>query len=453
MILLAYLGLVIFIAIFEFTRDKQTLLDFLSFFNILFCLAFPLPGLFLFFSENNNLNTSILKGTTIDLNSFQVPLLIFLTYFFVTIGFHLDSAIQSANKIHFKEKNGGHIVITYALIIILFSCLSILIYSTQNGGLVNAISNASLLRSTVIEAPQFSLVKRFFLLSFMGSFLLSSLLFNSKSKRKKLPLLITFLISIIVSLLSFLLIATRANILRYVLTFYLVYSIKKGKHSWGILIFFITLLTIISSYGKEIFGSLIYLSDGIDAVTDNFQNNINANMQSEGDQSNVLDEFSAPFFSIFAAINSTYELRLFSDWLYGFASFLPDRIYEAPPTVSYYNTYFLVNTDKYEIPSGFISSCLYSMSWPGLMLFSLSYGWLGRFIQQVTYNHSHEIHWMQYIYVYSALIWSDYTIYADPKILLQTHFWFFISCFFLIVLSSKLIISDKYLTIKTRPDR
>ncbi|WP_235107724.1 hypothetical protein [Acaryochloris sp. 'Moss Beach'] len=120
-----------------------------------------------------------------------------------------------------------------------------------------------------------------------------------------------------------------------------------------------------------------------------------------------------------------------------------------PPTVSYYNTYFLVNTDKYEIPSGFISSCLYSMSWPGLMLFSLSYGWLGRFIQQVTYNHSHEIHWMQYIYVYSALIWSDYTIYADPKnIATNTFFGSLFHAFFLIVLSSKLIISDKYLTIK-----
>ncbi|ABW29805.1 hypothetical protein [Acaryochloris marina] len=453
MILLAYLGLVIFIVIFELIRDKQTLIDFLSFFNVLFCLAFPLPGIFLLLSEHSNLNTSILKGTTINLNSFQVPLLIFLTYFFVAIGFHLDSATNSANRIYIKEKNSGHFVFTYALILLLISFSSIVVYSVQNGGLINAISNASLLRSTVIETPQFSLVKRFFLLSFMGSFLISSILFNDKSKGRSIQLLIIFIFSISISLLSFFLIATRANVLRYLLTFYLVYSIRKGKHSLGVVIFFITLLAIISSYGKEIFGSLIYLSDGIDAVTDNFQNSVDANIQSESDPSNVLDEFSAPFFSIFAATNSTYELRLLSDWFYGLASFLPDRIYEAPPTVSYYNTNFLVNTDKYEIPSGFISSCLYSMSWPGLIIFSLSYGWIGRFIQQVTYNHSLEIHWMQYIYVYSALVWSDYTIYADPKILLQTHFWFFISCFFLIVLSSNLFISDKYSIARMRSDK
>ena len=171
-------------------------------------------------------------------------------------------------------------------------------------------------------------------------------------------------------LISFLMIATRAVLLRTVITFYLVYVICRGKVSLKFMMIFIISSSLFVFYGKEVFGSLTALPDGFDAVIDKFQYFIDTKEKTEFSLSELNSEFTFPFTSIYAALNTVYELRFLSDWLYGFASFLPDKILydlmhiEVPPTVSHYNTYYLVKSNEYEIPSGFISSCFYSFSWP-----------------------------------------------------------------------------------------
>ena len=96
MLAIIYFGLICFILIFELIRLKVNSFDFLTFFNIVFCISYPLPGLLLILGNINNLSSSILLGTIIDLNNAQVPIAIFLTYFIGIIGFYSRSAQRAA---------------------------------------------------------------------------------------------------------------------------------------------------------------------------------------------------------------------------------------------------------------------------------------------------------------------------------------------------------------------
>ena len=452
MLAIIYFGLICFILIFELIRPKVNSFDFLTFFNIVFCISYPLPGLLLILGNINNLSSSILLGTTIDLNNAQVPIAIFLTYFIGVIGFYSQSAQRVAGKIVIqnRERNNDNVILIYIIILLLISCISIQIYSSQYGGLLSALSNAALIRAEVIEAGSLSFFKRFVFLCLFAAYLSAALLFIKKINHKNKRLYIIFLFSIITFLVSFLLIATRAVLLRTIITFYLVYVLCRGKVSLKFMIIFIISSSLFIFYGKEIFGSLTALPDGFDAVIDKFQYFLDTKEKTDFSLNELNSEFAFPFTSIYAALNTAYEIRWLSDWLYGFASFLPDKLLhdlmhiEVPPTVSHYNTYYLVKSNEYEIPSGFISSCFYSLSWPGVIIFSFSYGWLGRWIQSILINHIEQIYWMPFIYVAGGLVWADFLPYADPKILLHTHFWFFISTLILFALAAKVSIVKLY---------
>ena len=104
MLPILYTSLIVFIALFELVRYKQIKFDYLTFFNVVFCISYPLPALILSATAKNNLISSMLLGTTIDLNNVQVPLAIFLTYFLVTIGFYSKSSQRFAETIRLENK-------------------------------------------------------------------------------------------------------------------------------------------------------------------------------------------------------------------------------------------------------------------------------------------------------------------------------------------------------------
>ncbi len=444
MLSILYISLIIFITLFECFRYKQRNFDYLTFFNFVFCISYPLPGFILSATSNNNLISSMLLGTTIDLNNAQVPLAIFVTYFLVTIGFYSKSSQRFAKTILIETNDRNRRIIIFSILLLLLSSISIYLYSSEFGGVVSAISNAALIRSTVIDAGSMSFLKRFVFFSLFAAYLLASLLFVKNIKKYKYVLGIVFIISIINFIVSFLIIATRAVLVRTIVTFYLAYIIRKGKVSISFMLIFIAFSSIFVFYGKEIFGSLTALPDGIDAVFDKFHYFLDTKDKEEFNLNELSGEISFPLSSIYAAVNTPYEIRFFNDWVYGFASFFPDRLledllhYQVPQTISFYNTYYLVKSNEYEIPSGFISSCLYSYSWAGVIIFSFIYGWLGRCIDNVLNRQIIIIYWMPFIYVAAGLVWADFIPYADPKIILHTHFWFFSSTLILLCIGTKI---------------
>ncbi|NJL51558.1 MAG: hypothetical protein HC930_03895 [Hydrococcus sp. SU_1_0] len=150
--------------------------------------------------------------------------------------------------------------------------------------------------------------------------------------------------------------------------------------------------------------------------------------------------FSYGFTSLYAASKEYYPLRLLGDWLYGIGSFLPDRLLKVtvPDTVSTYNTQFLAGDTDYEIPAGFIASCIYSWSWVGVTVFSFAYGWLGRYLQTIIYRHLYKMFWFPFLYAAVAQAWCDFFASGDPRIFLQANFCVLISLFLLLVFCMKI---------------
>ena len=444
MLSVLYISLIVFIILFELVRYKQKKFDYLTFFNIVFCISYPLPAYILYATTKSNLVSSILLGTTIDLNNAQVPLAIFCTYFFVTIGFYSKSSQRFAKNIRIENKYRDRLIIIFSILLLIISIASIYLYSSEYGGVISALSNAALIRSEVIEAGSVSFVKRFVFFSLFAAYLLAAILFIKRIKNYRLFLGVVFIISILTFIVSFMIIATRAVLVRTIISFYLAYIIRKGKVSASFMLIFIAVSSLFVFYGKEIFGSLTALPDGIDAVFDKFQYFIDTKDKEEFSLTELSGEISFPLSSIYAAVNTPYEIRFFNDWIYGFASFLPDRLlddllnYQVPPTISFYNTFYLVKSNEYEIPSGFISSCLYSFSWAGVIIFSFIYGWLGRCIDNVLNSGITNIYWMPFIYVAAGLVWADFIPYANPQIILHTHFWFFSSTLILFYIGTKI---------------
>lgn len=444
MLSIAYLGLIIFILIFEFTRKKDTKFDFLSLFHLFFILLYPLPGYFIsnLNSYNNQIiNQEILSFTTYSLHyNLQVPAAIFLTYFMIIFGYYSPSAQKYGSRVTIMSRSDSTIW-RLTIGILLLGWISIYIYSSQYGGIAEAIYQANLIRSGAVEGQAFAFFIRLVYFNFFAVYLIASLLFIKKNNKGKIALWLLFILAIAGSLIAAFMVSARATMILALVNFYLAYILYRRKLALPILIPLLIVIVLFIVYGKILFYSLSGASEGgYIEVMSRFRE---ASLESESGSNFLLSlirVFSYGFVSLYAAFNEHYPLRLLSDWLYGFASFLPDRLIEVsiPPNVSADNSLHLLGHNQYTIPTGFIASCVYSWSWVGVVIFSFSYGWLGRYLQTILQRHLYKICWIPFAYVAIAQAWSDFLASGDPQIFLQTNFWILGSLFFLLVFGIKI---------------
>lgn len=444
MLAVAYLGLIIFIVFFEFTRKKVTTVDFITLFNINFTLMYPLPAFILDAALGDT--SEMWMDDKFYVSNLQTAVAIFAGYFLVIIGFASKASEKFAKKVIIQSYSKKS-VITFAVLLLLFACLSIYIYSSQYGGFMTALSKTNLIRAGAEEhSGPLLFFKRFLYCSFLSSYLLGSfVIFNSNKDIKKNWLTkIAFFISLIVSLIAFTLCGARAPFINFILVFYFGYVLKTNKFSWSFTIIFTLVSAIFVSYGKQLFFSLTALPEGLFAVVEKFTE-AKSNAPDEGVLSfyKVISNFVYPVYSLDTAFTQVYELRFFEDWIYGFASLLPQKLsgIDVPETVTYYNTLFIANSNEYGIQPGFLAFGIYSMSWMGLILICLVYGWVGRYLQTILTIHLNKIIWMPFFYIFIGLIWLDLQIFGNPQEFFQTNFWALLSIIFLFIFASKISIA------------
>ncbi|AFZ00161.1 O-antigen polymerase [Calothrix sp. PCC 6303] len=431
----AYLGLIFFIFFVEFNRKKILKPDFLTLFHIIFVLLYPLPGFFLE-ADIGNSRYELSISDKIYSSNIKTLIAVYIGYFFVLFGFFSKSAQRLGKKVIIKS-NGDKTIILYAFTLLIISMLSIHIYGMQFGGVINALTNATLIRSSLLDSGPLLFFKHLMNYCFMSSYLFSySLLFNKNTKYKLkniLGLCLSFLSAFIATSIS----AGRAQFIYYLLVFCFAYTLKtKRLFSLPFLsIAGFSLLFIL--FGKQLFWSLSAISEGLDGVVNTFS-------ESREDDSGsgflkILSNFAYPIHSLDASFTSNYDMRLFVDWFYGFISFIPQKIlnFEKPNTVSYYNTEFIVGTNDFEIPSAFLAFGIYSFSWLGLVLVTYIYGWIGRYIEIVLVNHLNKIDWMIFLYPLVAIIWIDFQPAGDPRIFLTSNFALLTSIFALLFIINK----------------
>ncbi|MDJ0634717.1 MAG: O-antigen polymerase [Xenococcaceae cyanobacterium MO_188.B29] len=444
MMALAYIGLILFIVFFELTRPKDTKFDFLSLFHLFFILMYPIPGLsFTLTKLFTNISPILISGKLISNHSLQIPLSIFVTYFLVVIGFYSSSAEKYGNKIILQSRN-SQVIYWLAFFLLALSFLSTAVYSSQYGGFLNAISQNNLIRAGAVEGGAFVFVMRFLYIAFFAAYLFASLLFIKKAQKDKTQLLILFGFSFILAFFASIMVGARATMIMAFINFYLTYLLYKRKFALPIIIPGLIFAFLFIIYGKSFFYSLSGLSQGYVEVINRFQTAVATSENNGLVLNKFINIFNYSFESLYAAFNHPNQIRLFSDWYYGFASFLPDRLIdlEIPPTISIYNTQYLVGHNEYNIPPGFIAACIYSWSWIGIILFSFSYGWIGRYLQTINQNHLYKIDWIPFVYVAIAQAWADFFASGDTTIFLHTNFWILFSVFCLLFFCTKYSFND-----------
>ena len=437
---LAFLALILFIAIYEFFRSKQGKFDFLSLFNLVFILLYPLPA-FVLAANLENARIKLGWSNRFYVDNWQTALAIFVGYFLVVIGFYSKSAINLGRNIRLLSRSDDR-VLGCAVFLLLFSCFSIYMYGLQYGGVLIALEKAYLIRAgAVAESGSLVFFQNFMFFSFLGSYLLGAFLFIKRRKKRKLILATGFILSVILSWLAVALTAGRINFVKYLVGFYLVYVTKKEKFSWGFTIPFVYVTALFILYGKTLFFSLTALPDGFAAVADRFvKYSLKNNSGEVFSFIELIGNFAYPVFSLDTAFDTHYSMRLFLDWYYGLVTLIvPERLIniEIPNPVSYDNTIYTAQTDTFSIPPGFLAFGIYSLSWPGLVIVCFVYGWIGRYLQTILYKHIHDIFWMPFFYVLTAITWLDFQAAGDPALFLTANFWFLASSLLLLGMAVK----------------
>jgi hypothetical protein len=441
MVAAIYLLLILVILFLELTRRKSAIIDFLTLFNLGYLMWYVFPAILIALQPNQALS-GIWLNVSQYTNKPQTALAVFTAYIFIFLGFHAKSAQSLATKIKIESRN-SKLIFFFTVGLLSFCLLCLHIYSSAQGGIIKAISQAIAVRSNTADSSvgEATIMLRFIGGTAFASYLLAGYVFTDIRKQDKLLQIVLFVISVIGSICSFLVRAGRLDVIFYLLGFYqiVVQKTKKIPLAFSLLFVFFTVMFLF--YGKEFFGALGSIPDGWDAVERSFNERL-----TEGEKGDTgfniyhfMANFYYPIISLDVAFGKDYELRWFKDLFDGFVSIIPDRMLggEPPKTILYYNTVYIVGSFDFAIPTGILAFAVYSLWWPGLIITCWVYGWIGGYLQTVFNRHREEIFWMPFFYSIVSQNWVVLQS-VDPESYFQSNFIFLFSSFALLTLGAKI---------------
>jgi hypothetical protein len=461
MLALVYLILSFIIAFLEITRKKETLMDFLTLFNIYYFLFYVLPGLILAIDLKNAITLDHWSNMRFNTNNVETAFAIFIGYLLIVASFYSKLARKYGQNIVIKFRQSS-IIYIYAIFLCLFAMLALYITTLPLGGIFAAIAKSSAFRAGEESSGDFGFFTRFLSAATFACYILLAYYVSTKNYTQgRFPKLFWFIVSFITAFTGFLTKAGRFNIIAFLFGFYQIYILRNKKIPWITSIIFIITMSLFLLYGKPLFASLSALPDGLDAVIERF-NELNTSGNREGfDFYEFMNNFYYPLFSLDTALTKDgYELRWFSDIIYGFLSLIPKVFLggvKSPPSILYYNSVYILgpfDSEGASVPTGILAFGIYSMWWPGLVIICLFYGWIGGLLQTILNKYLNSIFWMPHFYTIVAQQWAIFMT-ADPETFLQSQFMLLISCCFLLLIGCKFDTSKpvrKYFHQKDYPD-
>ncbi len=117
MLSIAYLCLSFVMILFELLRKKSHSFDFLTLFNVIYLLLYPVPA-FLLTSNIGNLNSVMADDSAIYVCNIQTTIAIFAGYFFVILGFYCKSSQKLGKNILINSRI-DKVIIGYGILLLL----------------------------------------------------------------------------------------------------------------------------------------------------------------------------------------------------------------------------------------------------------------------------------------------------------------------------------------------
>jgi len=387
---------VIFLAIvfFELTRKKQRLFDYLTFFNIYFVGFYLFPAFvincsLIDYTSRYSRYLENIQGTL------HAAILILFSYIMVVIGY-IFTKRKSRKKITVEIKNETLVFrrVNYALIII--GLISLIIYGGMFGGVKRLLLYAGSIRGGLIVADGDSNIE------FIGRFI-AALMYPSyfifsrylKTKKGKIKLIISFAFAALWLIVH----AGRGAVLEYILVLYLTYMLVENKKIDPIKIIGLFAVIFIGiNYLRPIFTNLMYLQDSFGVFWNKFINESTSGRYAVNGIQDVFLKLSYyldyKYVSLEVAIQAVnsgvHRINFFFEIFIALISIIPSKFlfFTKPASITFYNTLYItgIHESKMQIPSGGIALGYYSLSWVGVILFSLLVGVIGKKLNNLFYE-------------------------------------------------------------------
>lgn len=342
------------------------------------------------------------------------------------------------NRFEFRSVEHGRKAVSYNIVYgaiwvsLFITSISILIYTKQYGGFIEAVQKAALIRSGEVESESFAFFKRFFSFAHMALLLSFSLLLRDWERglvRTKILSLMT--ISAVFVLVVTLLLAGRIRILITVGACYLTFSTYRGGFHLKLLAPLGILSILFVLFGTEIF---IAIQDrNLDLLQQVVDEGVMNSYQT------IIRTLSSPYLSLEVAIrhSDAYDPRMIVDYLLAPLYLIPQQIFEIelPGTVSFINTDLAIGEYRSVVIPGLVASLWYSGSWIAIVIGSAGYGLIGKHINSSL--RSLEEPTGIIVYYLAALMWGfSYVRSGDPRILLLGNIPWILAIVSLYVLAS-----------------
>jgi len=440
-LVVALMGIfILLIVAFELYRPKVTRVDFLSAYNALFILYYPLIIIFLVTSFDD----AIRSNPTIPMQQFlrfdlEVVAAIIIGYCATVIGFYSRGAMRLAHKIEIVPRAKVTTDALTALAFFFFALLCTIAYTVQYGGPIEALSQASGIRAGYVEPGAFAFLRKLLPTAQVATLICLAFVVEKRWMDDDGPhtqlirrgMVILLILSFLLVMYCLLLRSGRGAIIIFFLIIYTSFVVRKKSLMPLTLLIVGAGASFFLMVGDDLFRSFRALQTGgfedvwIALTAEN-------EPEIEIAETPILIVYFQQFLHLVPSLSGALkvipaqpdELRWFADWIYGVLSLIPERMIpiETPKSVTVYNTYVLLGVRESTIPPGILAFGVYSMWWPGLILYCMAVGWAGRFIQTVLLPRRVHCFWSYVMYAQFVFVWAMGVQDGDPRLTVRSYF-------------------------------
>ena len=308
-----------------------------------------------------------------------------------------------------------------------FGFVSLLIYSSTNGGLINTLINAQSLRSgTLQEEGSLTFFKHFMRVSYLGTFCFFSLIAKSHRKTNFLPM---FIISLSVSLIVVWVYAGRANAISFILVFFLFNVFFKGMNLKGVV-----KLLLAGIVGVLILASFRLIIRYV--KNPNLGLDVFSGIESIANK--IIVALSVSYSSLVVTLNEIDMESIYygKGLFFAFLNLIPKRLFdlESPETINFFHTslFGYVRDERgYTITASMLSYFLIEAHYFGLIIGALFIAMIIRFLQSFSYQVPRNS-FFGLVTSYYLIKIPAYIVNSDPASILVSEFSILV-CILLIV--------------------
>jgi hypothetical protein len=439
---MTYILLFLLVVSIEILRKRSTPIDFLFFTNAMFLFFYVIPAILLNFRFENAANAKAIMIPYVY-GSVEAQIAMLVGYVLIIGGYYSRSARRIGSKVIIHQRKGqGSAILRFSLFLMVLSAVSIWIYSSQFGGISNALRSAALARRGLdaIEGKSLIFFKHFMKACYIACYLLAANLYILKARRNRALVVTLFFLSLLLSFLVLFLKAGRGDFIIVLSVFYFTYVFVTRHFAVPVIAVISVLSLFVILYGDAIFVNLKILWADFPGSSATFTEKLHEEVTFDGLAKafyRLFGNMQHPYTSLEMALRvhltNDYCLRWFVDIPLGIVSLLPEQLLgiRVPGSISYVNTEFITGYYRSMVPPGYLGFAIYSMGWPGLILATFAFGWILRFMQTALINNMDKLHWGPFIFVLLGIEMANILKSGDPRSMLLRDIVLIMSIYYL----------------------